>query len=154
MARISLVQLSTFGPRNFYNVNKAVGAGCPNQRTDVLLTQYFLQQIFKHVPDFQTDPYPGGVVVIDGIAGPQTFSAILHFQKVAKKRGWITSQDGRVDPPVGEQSFGSISHTQYTILSMNSAFKKGRPQDWPRVSRASDCPGELRQPLREPKFMG
>jgi hypothetical protein len=49
MARISMVQ-SNEGPFNFYNVDAAVGPGAPNGRTDVLLVQYFLREVFKSVP--------------------------------------------------------------------------------------------------------
>ena len=90
---------------------------------------------------------------VDGKAGPQTFAAIQHFQRTLKKDGSTIATDGRVDPPVGEQVVGSISSTQYTILFINLGFKKARPQDWPRVAQAADCPAELRQPLREPSFV-
>jgi peptidoglycan hydrolase-like protein with peptidoglycan-binding domain len=155
MARVSLTQFNDAGgaPRNFYNVDTAVGQGCPNRRDDVLLVQYFLRESFKGVSDFKKDPFPGGVLAVDGRAGPQTFAAIRHFQKVSKAKGFSSAQDGRVDPPVGEKFHGSISQTQYTILTMNVAFKKARPQDWPRVSKASDCPGELRPRLIEPTFI-
>ena len=153
MARVSLVQWDDGQPRNFYNVNTAVGKGAPNRRDDVLLVQYFLREIFKGVSAFKGDPFPGGALAVDGRSGPQTVAAIRHFQKVAQKRKIATAQDGRVDPPVGERFYGSISQTQYTIVTMNAAFKKARPQNWPRVSKASDCPGELRPRLREPKFV-
>ncbi len=154
MARVSLVQFDDGQARNFYNVHAAVGPGAPNGRNDVLLVQYFLREIFKGVPEFQSDPFPGGELTVDGIPSPKTFAAIRHFQKVSREKFGQGAQDGRVDPPVGEKVIGSISHAQYTILFMNIAFKKARPQDWPRVSQASDCPGELRPRLREPKFFG
>ena len=153
MAKISLIQTAQ-GPFNIYSVTNGVGPGRPNGRLDVLLTQYFLREIFKNNPDFKTRPFPGGVLAVDGVAGPQTFSAIRHFQDTVKTMGFPISQDGRVDPPVGEQFRGSISHTQYTIIYVNFGYREGRPQDWPRVSQAGDCPGELRQSLREPKFIG
>ena len=109
-----------------------------------------MRESFKGVPSFKRDPFPGGVPAVDGRAGPQTFAAIRHFQKVAKTAGLTSVQDGRVDPPVGDNPRGSISQTQYTIISMNLGFKKARPQEWPRVSKAPDCPGELRPRLFEP----
>jgi hypothetical protein len=81
------------------------------------------------------------------------YAAILHFQKVTKKRGSNIATDGRVDPPVGEQLRGSISNTQYTMIFLNQAYKKARPVDWPRVSQATDCPTELRPLLREPEYI-
>ena len=90
---------------------------------------------------------------MDGVAGAQTFAAILHFQKVARKDGKYIATDGRVDPQVDDHSYGAISGTQYTVIYMNLTYKKSRPGDWPRVSQAGDCPGELRSPLKEPKFL-
>jgi len=46
MARVSMITVSV-GSRLFYNVDAAVGAGCPNRRDDVLLVQYFLREFFK-----------------------------------------------------------------------------------------------------------
>ena len=153
MARVSLIQFN-LGPSGiFYNVDTSVGPGRPNRRDDVLLVQYFMRESFKGVPSFKKDPFPGGVLAVHGRAGPQTFAAIRHFQKMAKKTGLTSAQDGRVDPPVGEKLRGSISQTQYTITSMNLGFKKARSRDWPNVSKASDCPGELRPRLLEPAFI-
>src|SRR5262249_563233 len=139
MAKIGLVQTND-GPRNFYSVEAAVGPGAQNGKTDVLLVQYFLREIFRGVPEFKTDPFPAGELAVDGLAGRQTFAAIQHFQKVTRKKFGSGAQDGRVDPPVGEKFFGSISQAQYTILNMNIAFKRARPQDFPGVSAARDCP--------------
>ena len=112
-----------------------------------------MRESFKGVPSFKRAPFAGGVLAVDGRAGPQIFAAIRHFQKVAKTEGLTSVQDGRVDPPVGDNPRGSISQTQYTIISMNLGFKKALPQEWPRVSKAPDCPGELRPRLLEPTFI-
>jgi hypothetical protein len=153
MAKIGLIQDGN-GCHNFYSVTAGVGPGKPNRREDTLLVQYFLHEIFKKHQVFNSNPFPSGTVAVDGIAGPQTFAAIKHFQTVLKSRGRSITQDGRVDPPVGEQAFGSITNSQYTIVWLNVGFQQARPQDWPHVSQASDCPGELRLVLREPKFVG
>lgn len=152
MATIDLVR----DPKNsyiFYDVDKAVGPGAPNTRGDAMLVQYFLREIFKGVPEFQKTPFPGGTMAVDGVAGPQTFAAIKHFQKIAAQRYGGGSQDGRVDTPAGEKHYGAFSGAQYTILNMNNAFAKARRQDWPRVSRTFDCPSELRSQIIEPKFI-
>lgn len=151
MPRTSLVQTATQGPRLFYNVDKAVGPGAPNLRPDVLLVQYFLREIFKKTTT--VGPFPGGEVSVDGNPGPQTFSAIVHFQKELRKQGTPVAVDGRVDPVLDERVAGSISGTHYTILFLNLGYKDRRPQDWPHVSRAHDCPGELRPVLRVPEFV-
>jgi hypothetical protein len=135
-----------------YTVDAAVGPGCPNGRHDVLLVQYFLRESFKGFFAFQQDPFPG-VVPVDGAAGAQTLAAILHFQRVAKKHGKNIATDGRVDPQVADHSCGTISGTQYTMIYMNMTYQDARPADWPRVSKAGDCPGELRTPLKEPVFI-
>ncbi len=151
MARVSLVQTSQ-GPRNFYNVDGPVGPGGLNKREDVLLVQYFLNVAFE-TPRFADSPFEGDMKN-DGVPDRTTFAAILHFQKVMKSKGSTISTDGRVDPPSGEQIRGSISNTQYTILFLNLAYAKDRPEDWPAVSEATDCPQELRVPLKEPLFIG
>lgn len=152
MARTSVFRDSSGEAKLYYDVNFAVGPGATNKRDDVLLVQYFLRECFLKHSSFKTNPFPKGVVAVDGIAGQQTFAAILHFQKAAKARGSPVALDGRVDPPVGEKATGSISQTQYTILLLNSAFKQCRPQDWSHVSQAGDCPSDLRPLLREPTW--
>jgi hypothetical protein len=153
MAKVSLLQF-TDAQAMIYNVHAAVGPGAPNRTDDVKLVQYFLRESFKGTPAFQREPF-SGVVVVDGRPGPVTFAAILHFQKVTKKlgNGQAIATDGRIDPPVGEQTRGSISGTKYTIIFLNQSYKRARPQDWPRVSQAGDCPGELRMLLQEPQFV-
>jgi hypothetical protein len=152
MARVSIVQTAT-GPRCFYNITSAVGPGAPNLREDVLLVQYLLRENFKGLPSFRSEPFPGGVLIVDGIPGTQTYSAIKHYQRVQKKIGRPIATDGRVDAPVNEQMVGSISNTQYTIIYLNLGYLKSRPNDWPRLSQAGDCPAELRPFLSEPRFL-
>ena len=151
MATVSLLQFADQRAL-IYNINSAVGPGAPNRRDDVFLVQYFLREAFKGLLAFQQEP---GVVSVDGIAGSQTFAAILHFQKVTKKlgTGQAISTDGRVDPPVGEQTLGSILHTKYTIIFLNQAYQRARPGDYPHVSLAADCPNEIRPFLKEPNFV-
>ena len=151
MAKVSLVRFID-GRFLMYTVDAAVGPGGPNNREDVLLVQYFLREIFKGFPAFRRNPFPG-VVAVDGFASTQTFAAIRHFQNVAKREGKNIATDGVVDAQVGEKGHGSISGTQYTVVYMNQTFRESRPGDWPRVSRAGDCPGELRDPLKEPAFL-
>ncbi|MEI7685373.1 MAG: hypothetical protein WCL32_10120 [Planctomycetota bacterium] len=150
MAKVKILQFAD-GRFLVYCIDGAVGPGAGNRRDDVLLVQYFLREAFKS-GFFKNDPFSGDLAV-DGAAGPRTFAAILHFQKVSKKLGVAISTDGRVDAPIGEQAAGSISNTPYTIVRLNQAFNKTRPLDRGSVSVASDCPGELRALLKEPKFI-
>ena len=151
MAKVALLR-STSARHLIYSVDEGVGPGRPNRRSDVLLVQYFLRESFKGTPKFQREPFPE-VVKVDGVAGRQTFAAIDHFQKVLKKGGSSIATDGRVDPVAGDQTHGAISGTQYTIIFLNQGFSVARPGDWPRVSRAGDCPGDLRPLLVEPEFV-
>ena len=67
-----------------YNVDAAVGPGCPNRTDDVLLVQYFLKACFDN-PQAFTPPFgpppPGPPLTVDGMAGQITFRWIDHFQK-------------------------------------------------------------------------
>ena len=152
MARISIVQCGD-GPKLFYNVHATVGPGATNRRDDVLLVQYFIREIFRGLPSFKSDPFQGGTLAVDGVAGKQTFAAILHVQMVQKKLGANIPIDGRIDPPTNEQLLSTVMHNQYTIIYLNKGFKRARVNDWPRVSQASDCPAELRQWISEPEFV-
>lgn len=135
----------------YYNIHAAVGPGAPNRRDDVLLVQYLLRECFKS-KSFVANPFPGGVVSVDGAAGQQTFAAIRHFQAVGKAKGYNLAQDGRVDVPATDTQVASISGTSYTILNLNNHFGYLRRQNWGQVSRAADCPAELRVPLQEPTW--
>src|SRR4051794_16014236 len=125
------------GPMLFYNLDLAVGRGAMNQRSDVLLVQYFLIQIFKANPAKR----PAGEVLPSGFADETLFRWILHYQTETRKSGRMISTDGRVDPAKALR--GSISGMQYTIIYMNVHMRSVRPDDFERLSEASDCPPEL-----------
>lgn len=150
MAKVALINFSS-GRKLVYSVDGAVGPGTSNQTSDVLLVQYFLREAFK-TDVFRQQPFPA-VLAVDGVAGTQTFSAIKHFQTILKQKGSPITTDGRVDPLAGEQVRGSITGTPYTIIYLNLGYRNARPGDWPRVSRAGDCPGALRPLLIEPEFI-
>lgn len=134
------------GQRCYYAIGHAVGPGGRNQRTDVLLVQYFLREIFARDEFFRQKPFMAGPLAVDGWIGPQTCKAILHFQTVLKSNGRSIVTDGRVDSAHDI----SIFKVTPTIYWMNVYYKENRPGDWPRVSQATDCPDELRALLREP----
>src|SRR5205807_552584 len=131
----------------FYNVNFAVGAprefldlNSPatdpsvgyiatkrvpvrNQRDDVMLVQYLLKKIHRFAPGMLA---PEGDMTVDGICGPITRRWIGAFQRELRiKRKKRIATDGIVDRALGVE--GSISHTTYTILFMNLAFKANVP---------------------------
>lgn len=137
---------SADGERCYYAIGHAVGPGGRNQRTDVMLVQYFLREIFARDSFFQQKPFAGGPLGVDGWIGPQTCKAILHFQTVLKSNGRSIVTDGRVDSAHNT----SIFTLTPTIYWLNVYFKEARSSDWPRVSQAGDCPDELRPLLVEP----
>ncbi len=132
----------------YYTVDAAVGPGCPNRRDDVLLVQYFLRAIFQGVGEAHSEP-----IVASGVADGATFQGILGFQNFGRNRGWNIATDGRVDAPAGRQNWGPASGAPYTIFYLNVGFAIARPNDWPDVGRAADCPPELRRALRAPGFV-
>jgi hypothetical protein len=153
MARVTLLRPATFDRDNFfYNVDAAVGAGCPNKRDDVLLVQHFLITINNNPnafsPPIPTIPLPPNQIFRpDGVAGPITVRAIEHFQEVGRGRGNDITVDGRVDKASGT-GFGTISNTQFTILFLNNAYRKIRVGVFQNISiLAGDCPPELRSAL-------
>jgi hypothetical protein len=131
----------------FYNLDQAVGPGAPNQRTDVLLVQFFLRELFKQ-PDLLPDKPPGDLAV-DGIFGPVTAQWINRYQKQLLRKGFSVQADGRVDPAQGELAFskGSISHKRYTIWHMNQSYRKRHQQSHNHLERAPGVPAELAMAL-------
>jgi hypothetical protein len=151
MARVTLLPPS-LGIPFFYNIDMAVGLGCPNQRQDVLLVQHLLVTINDNPNAFsppvpQVPLKPGETFRADGFVGPITLRAIQHFQEVAKSRGNNIAEDGRIDKATGS-GMGSIMHTQFTIIFLNNAYRIIRPSAYPNIALlAGDCPSELRDPL-------
>src|SRR5436305_99800 len=116
MARVTLFFPGT-GQRFFYNVDAAVGPGCPNQRNDVLLVQYFIVTVSNNPksfsPPFPPLPFsPKEFLKVDGIPGPLTFRAIKHFQEVGRARGNNIATDGRVDRATGKGT-GELTKSQF-----------------------------------------
>lgn len=133
-------------PPHFYDVHAAVGRGAPNRRDDTMLVQHLLREVYSRPAAFAPPLVPpsGPPITVDGVAGPQTFEWILHFQKELKARGRNIATDGRIDRARG--AVGLLSGTVYTILFLNSAFLKARP-DVPYLWQASDCSELLKEAL-------
>jgi hypothetical protein len=127
----------------FYNLDQPVGLGAPNQRTDVLLVQFFLRELFDH-PDLRADKPPGDIAV-DGHFGPVTATWISCYQKQLKAKGFSVVTDGRVDPARGELMFskGSISNERYTIWHMNISFRKRFQRAHDHLEAAPGVPPDL-----------
>ncbi|HEX8250043.1 MAG TPA: hypothetical protein VF599_17855 [Pyrinomonadaceae bacterium] len=108
---------------DFYNVNQAVGMGCPNWSEDVMVVQFFLQKIYEHADwkPFQ----PKGAMKVDGKCDPVTRSWILKFQSDARDSGTNLYPDGIVNKAgnaVSNQK-AAITGTTYTIRSMNNFLR-------------------------------
>jgi hypothetical protein len=140
MAFLDSVQTKR-GPMLFYNLDRAVGPGAFNDRSDVLAVQYFLREIFKANPTRK----PSGQITVSGSPDTTTFEWILHYQKEQKSTGKLISTDGRVDAALGLK--GSISGMQYTIIYMNLSMRNARPNDYEKLASAKDCPPELVVPF-------
>jgi hypothetical protein len=124
----------------FYNVDRAVGPGCPNSRDDVLLVQYLMKAVFDNMPEKRP---PGAQLRVDGVAGEITFRYIQRVQELAKSRGVATQTvDGRVDKAIGSGT-GARTGSTYTILNLCAGFQNFRRQDYYNIGAASDCPREL-----------
>jgi hypothetical protein len=133
----------------FYNVDAAVGKGCPNQRTDVLLVQYLLKEnmrlkTFSYLPNTVV----AGTVQITGLWDETWDTLLFNYQNDLKHRGKPVVRDGRVDPVTGGRVLGSIHHSIYTILWLNMGYLQVRPVDFPKIGEAGDCPGELRPRIK------
>ncbi len=88
------------------SMSAAVGRGCANRPTDVVVIQYLL----NCVPTNQAGPQEE--LVLDGLCGPKTEAAILRFQQS------LGHSDGRVDP--GGATFGALSeYDPYPNLKLN-----------------------------------
>lgn len=158
MARLDIVHVAEgrYPHKIFYNVDAAVGKGCPNQRTDVLLVQYLLREGCKapHIAQIQEGAgFKPSEIAISGIWS-ETWSTYLgNYLTDMKLRGKLVFNDQRVDPVVGGATRGALHHMQYTILYLNIGYGVLRPNDLPRLAEVVDCPNELREPLSL-KFVG
>lgn len=130
----------------FYNVNMAVGENAPNMKEDVMLVQFFLQEVYKGQTSFDPPEVPPkGAMKVDGICGPITKNWLLKFQLDIRNRGRSVYADKRADKVKGVVS--SISNTIYTLIFLNAGVKKVRP-DFENLESAPDVPNELRPAFR------
>lgn len=125
MAFIDLDSEDPTGP-SFYNINSAVGYGCPNTEEDVKVVQFFMQRFFA-IPQF-ADRKPWGTMTADGKVGPITRAWIIRTQMVCKQDGADVVIDGVVDKAQNAQDnsnrVSSISQTDYLIRMVNNVLRK------------------------------
>jgi hypothetical protein len=102
----------------FYNLDRAVGPGCPNTPTDVMLVQFFLHQIYTHPGKASSKP-AGPKIEINGRFDGTTAEWIKHFQAEGKAKGKAMGSDGRVSPAQGDHFAVSAAGNFYMITYLN-----------------------------------
>jgi hypothetical protein len=131
-----------------YNIDQAVGPGAPNRRTDVMLVQFFLREIYAH-PDFVAVK-PPGTMQVDGLFGSTTATWIDAWQKLLKTRGKPVIADGRVDP-VSSDSWDARTGNggkRYSFWHLNSSFRRRFLRRHDHLESDGAVPGELTIALR------
>lgn len=143
------IELGPFwGFKFIWGISHAVGRGCKNEKTDVLLVQYLLNK---------TSAGSGTKsLVTDGIFGRNTYEAVTKFQKAEDQeyssysmnsRGTFCHVDGRVDP-YRRRNVSTKSKTVYTIILLNFEMADRRPQYYLNPASDPDLPIDLLQVLR------
>lgn len=133
----------------FYNVDQAVGKGCPNLPDDVMLVQFFIRELAKD-PSVGPGTRPATPITVDGMYTPAVGEWILWIQKSMNAKAPGTSlADGRVDPARGISTSGSflkstISHTQYTIVTLNASYRFRFKRSHDSLDDDPNVPGLLR----------
>lgn len=142
----------------FYNVTDAVGPYQPNQRTDVMLVQFFL----KEIGDFWglLGPAPNGMAVsgfdlkilkplqVNGTADQNLYQWIKWFQSMSSFGGTTAAQDGIVTPATSTSHKGARSRVSYSIVKMNNAFRSFFSHRWENLASDGKVPSELGAALR------
>jgi hypothetical protein len=113
MARVVLVKQG--GVHTVFQIEAGVGLNRPNNKGDVALVQFFLEQ--------SRSEWGGGLgVQMDGICGRTTITAILEFQNAVNRRYNmpLVATDSAVDPlrtlPVSEGSRSTLGQLHLFLL--------------------------------------
>jgi len=130
----------------FYSVEQAVGPGCPNERRDVMLVQFFLRAASKPAGGLPAVQPPGqAALTVDGVFGPKTAAYIKHYQTVG---GSAAYADGKVSPVQGGSVVGAIHEKYLTIAHLNVGYAKRFGADrHSRIDQDPDFPASLRGAL-------
>jgi hypothetical protein len=124
------VVTTEFGERDFYTVQTPIGGVLASKNmADVELVQFFLKRYFMaphHIAS--TPPTRKGekTILIDGIAGPQTRTAIKLFQKQQKAGGRIIATDGIINVPISNVAVNPTS----TMWILNRWFMLFAPDKY------------------------
>ena len=168
MAKVDIIRIPKQGSFLFYNLDAAVGKGGKNRRDDVLLAQYLLQVAaskglvvdWKVVsPSVRTgnstmQPPDTSDPGFTGSWNEWDVARLKGVEVFSTKKGVPAVQDGRIDPVPAGRTEGPIHHMQYKIVTLNLMYATHRPNDFPRMALANDCPKELRQLIVAPDWLG
>jgi len=104
----------------FLKINHSVGKGGSNRRDDVQRIQFLLNA--AHLDATNTFRMPS-LLMMDGICGPKTLSAILEYQTEKQKGGFpLAKIDGLVSATNQAFFFGRASIGFSTLYNLNWDF--------------------------------
>lgn len=156
MARVTNLPGFMMHPVWIWDLDKQIGWGLANRRSDVMLVQVALNRVMKqlHLADARKKPtwgplgaeYPDlAYLKPDGLWGNETYNAVATYQRRAG------SSDGMVDPvyplfvnlsgdPTGAQLMAYTKAMKRTMYRLNVDHLK----IYGRMMTENDFPGELR----------
>ena len=105
---------------NFFFPVSTFGGG---ERVDVMLLQALFRMFYYEFIGFGSIDPPGGsngVIVVDGIVGPQTRMHIHHFQQHMLTRGVTRTTDGVIDPVKKQGVRTPRTHVRYQLEVLNA----------------------------------
>ena len=109
----------------FMKIGHSVGKGGSNRHGDVLLIQYILNTI--HL-DTGSDFCLPGILVMDGLCGPKTLSAILAYQTYKSSVWPLFKIDGLVSATNQAGFIGPQSAGFSTLYSLNWDYMQALPR--------------------------
>lgn len=132
MARIVLNK--QVGMHVIYQLDAGVGRNRANNRSDVALVQFFLEQSRYKWGGAKT-------VTMDGSCGPTTLEAIAQFQAYinALFKAPFLSTDGAIDPLRSSPSASS----QSTLVQLQILFSQALPGQFPFFHKMNSFKAEL-----------
>jgi hypothetical protein len=129
-----------------YTTDQAVGPGCPNEKRDVMLVQFFLRAASKPGGGLPAILPPGQQALkVDGVFGPKTAAHIKHYQTAG---GGAAVVDGKVSPIQGGSTIGPVHEKTLTIVHLNVGYaKRFGANSHSRIDQDPDFPIALRPGL-------
>ena len=142
------VYVSTSVPtiKVLYSVDQAVGPGCPNERKDVALVQFFLNGVSKPGGGLPGIQPPGETALkVDGIFGQKTAAYIKHDQNAG---AGAAVADGKVSPIQRGSIVGAVHEKGLTIAHLNVGYaKRFGTERHLRIDQELGFPADLRSAL-------